>query len=113
MTSTIMQAQRPACPMCGAGEGVRSIDDFVRHHRIKGHPEAILRAVWASSGQIMTTERLFDALYADDPDGGPSRTKMHADLHAAVRTVNTMLAGTLRVEQVGAKRGRWRLRITP
>ncbi|WP_424179745.1 hypothetical protein [Yoonia sp. TsM2_T14_4] len=76
------------------------------------HPEAVLRALWAAGGRTTTTEQMFDWLYADDPDGGPPRGRMYANLRAAIETVNTVLAGTLQIVPIGNRRGRWRLRIS-
>lgn len=77
-----------------------------------GHPEAVLRAVWSAGGRAATTEQIFDWLYADDPDGGPSQGRMYSDMHAAIRAVNATLAGTQQIVPIGNRSGRWRLRIT-
>lgn len=100
------------CPLCGAGAGTGTLDTLVRSHGMTGHPEAVLRAVWSAGGRPTTTERIFDEMYADDPEGGPSQGKMYQDLHHALDAVNSALAGTLQIVAIGNRSGRWRLRIT-
>lgn len=77
----------------------------VRHHRGKGHPKAILRAEWASSGQITTTERLFDCLCADDPGGRLPQGRMYSDLRAAIEAVYSVPAGTLQIAPIRNQSG--------
>lgn len=102
---------RAACPLCGAGLS-ETLETLLLSHRITGHPEAVLRAFWDGRGRTLSTERLFDAMYADDPDGGPGQTTMHAQLRTAVRELNTLLANRINISQPQPRRGRWRLRIT-
>ncbi|MGO4917768.1 hypothetical protein [Pseudogemmobacter sp. W21_MBD1_M6] len=99
------------CPMCGGAVPV-ALDNLIQLHKVTGQAEAILRAFWEGQGRTLSTERLFDAMYADDPDGGHGQTSMHAQLRAAVQELNILLAGRISIGQPQPRRGRWRLRIT-
>ena len=101
------------CPMCRASVPVPDLDDLIDLQGMTGHPEAVLRAVWSAGGRPTTTERIFDEMYANDPEGGPSQGKMYQDLHHALDAVNSALAGTLQIVAIGNRSGRWRLRIAP
>ncbi|PZX39379.1 hypothetical protein LY56_02912 [Roseinatronobacter thiooxidans] len=105
-------AEPIVCPMCNARAGAATIDRLVQSSNVTGMPEAVLRAVWASAGRTVTTLDLFDAMYVDDPDGGPSQARMYEDLHDAINVVNVSLAGKVRIVPKGVGRGRWRLQIS-
>ena len=102
------------CPMCGdTVQADERLEALLRQHRLIGRPEAVLRALWVSRGRATTTERIFDWLYADDPNGGPTIRTMYSDLYAAIETLNYRLGGKLQIVPIGTQSGRWRLRITP
>lgn len=105
------------CPMCQGPLSVPDLEELIRTRRIKGHAAAILRAVWEAGGKAVQTERIFDAMYADDIDGGPSHTQMYIALGRARRALTAALAGTgVAVVGLGhghgSARGSWRLKIT-
>lgn len=105
------------CPMCRRAVTVPQLDDLIRSRRIKGHAAAILTAVWDAAGAAVTSSALFDAMYADDIDGGPSQTQMYCALKRAVRALDAALAGSgVSVVALGngkgTARGTWRLKIT-
>ncbi|RVD30177.1 hypothetical protein, partial [Mesorhizobium sp. M4B.F.Ca.ET.017.02.2.1] len=83
-----------ACPLCTAAVAVPALDDLLTSREIKGLEASILRAAWKGKGMPVNTERLFDAMYADDPDGGPSPTRMYLTFNKALGRLNSLLGGS-------------------
>ena len=103
------------CPMCRASVPVPDLDDLLDLPGVTPHAGAVLTAVWEAQGKALTSHALFDAIYADDPDGGPSsQTQCYADLRRTATALNGALAGSgvvlARLPQRGSG-GRWCLRI--
>jgi hypothetical protein len=61
-----------ACPCCRQAVAVPPLETVIAERGIKGHAAAVLETVWNCGGFPVVSEQLFDAMYADDPDGGPS-----------------------------------------
>ncbi|MES0016149.1 hypothetical protein [Mesorhizobium sp. M0036] len=71
---------------------VPALDHLLASREIKGFEAAVLAEVWRGKGMRVASERLWDAMYADDPDGGPASTqRMYADLRGAIYSLNTRL----------------------
>lgn len=101
------------CPCCRGTVGVPAIDDLLASQRIAGLEASILSAVWNGNGMPVNTERLFDAMYADDPDGGPSPTRMYLALGRGVEALNIHLRGSgISVLRYG-RNGGYRLALHP
>ncbi|RWO35678.1 MAG: hypothetical protein EOS08_03515 [Mesorhizobium sp.] len=79
------------CPCCNQPVTVPTLTDLIADRGISGHASAVLAAVWRGKGMPVTSERLFDAMYADDPDGGPSPTRMYLALRKAIDRLNGQL----------------------
>ncbi len=95
-----------ACPCCKREVSVPSLDVVVSHYRVPPCEENVLRAVWKGKGRAVQTERIFDAMYADDPDGGPSPDRMYRAFKALLHNLRVRLAGSgITVENVGYGRG--------
>jgi len=78
----------------------------IDHYGITPHEARILRAIWRGKGHPVKTERIFDAMYADDPDGGPSPTRMYLSFKVALCHMRKKLAGSgIAIETVGYRRG--------
>jgi hypothetical protein len=72
----------------------------------------VLQAAWQAEGRAITSNDLFDAMYDDDPAGGPSQTKCYVDLRGAVTDLDAALSGSgVSVVYRSGGRARWRLRI--
>ena len=100
------------CPCCHAPVVVPSLDEVIADRGISRVGEYILRAVWAGRGHPVQTERIFDAMYVDDPNGGPSPTRMYAAFRLALTDLGERLQGSgVAVEPVGFREG-WRLTLT-
>lgn len=103
------------CPMCQPPDPAHAFKldalvlGLIRDHALSENAEALLRAIFAADGLPISTSAIFDAMYADDPDGGPSPGVMYSDANAAHAELQSVLAGT-GVGVVRRDRG-WRLRL--
>lgn len=97
---------RGACPCCGQRVEAPSLDMVVEICGVGTIEGAILEAVWRGKGRSVATQRIFDAMYADDPDGGPSQTEMYKRFKFGLHRLRQKLSGTgVSVENVGYQRG--------
>jgi hypothetical protein len=103
------------CPMCQPPDPAHAtkldalVLGLIRGHSLSENAEALLRAVFSADGLPISTSEIFDAMYADDPDGGPSLGVMYSDANAAYAELQSALDGT-GVGVVRRDRG-WRLRL--
>lgn len=94
------------CPCCGAAVDAPSMEMLVDVCSISADQEVVLSAIWRGKGMAVPTSRIFDAMYADDPDGGPSALKMYNALKLRLHKLRQKLEGTgVRIEAVGSRRG--------
>jgi hypothetical protein len=70
-----------------------SLDDLIAACRLNGFEAKVLSAIWAGRGLSVQTSVIFDAMYQDDIDGGPSQTRMYVAFYAALRSLNSKLNG--------------------
>lgn len=102
-----MRIEHPIeCPCCKSPVYVPTLDLVIDHYRLTPTEANILRAVWRGKGHPVQTERIFDAMYADDPDGGPSPSKMYLAFKVALHHMREKLKGSgIGIENVGYRRG--------
>jgi hypothetical protein len=101
-----MKFQPIDCPCCKAPVTAPNVDLVVDHYKVPPMEEAILRAVWKGKGFPVPTERVFDAMYADDPDGGPGPGAMYKAFKVALHHLRSRLVGSgVGIENVGYRRG--------
>ena len=94
------------CPCCGAQVDAPSLEMLVDVKKISKDQEAVLSAIWRGKGMAVSTQRIFDAMYADDPDGGPSDVRMYSALKQRLFKLREKLEGTgVKIEAVGYRRG--------
>ena len=94
------------CPCCRQLVAVPSLDIVVDRYHVPPMEARILGAVWRGKGLPVQTERIFDAMYVDDPDGGPSPTRMYAAFKVALCHLRARLEGSgIGVENVGYRQG--------
>lgn len=99
------------CPCCGKAVGVPDYDVLVDYYDIPTLEAAILDAVWRGKGMPVPTERIFDVMYADDPDGGPDAHKMYKAFKVGLCRLRARLKGSgVTIENVGYRRG-YRLKL--
>lgn len=95
-----------ACPYCSTVIEVHMLDIVIDHYCVPPSEEAVLRAVWKGKGRPVQTSRIFDAMYADDPDGGPPANQMYRDFKALMHNLRCRLAGSgITIENVGYRQG--------
>jgi len=99
------------CPCCAQPVAVPTVEIVIDHYDIPPHQACILRAVWKGKGHPVQTDRIFDAMYADDPDGGPSPTQMYSALKVSLSRLRKRLEGSgIGIDNVGYRQG-YRLKI--
>lgn len=85
---------------------VPTLADLIADREISGHAAAVLEAVWRGKGMPVMSGIIFDAMYADDPDGGPSPTIMYRALRKACDGLSAQLKGCgVSVAEVGYRQG--------
>ncbi|MFB9950030.1 hypothetical protein ACFFP0_14300 [Rhizobium puerariae] len=101
-----------ACPCCRAPVNVPDLYDLVDERGITGHALLILEALWDAKGARVMSDVLFDAMFADDPDGGPSPNRCYISMRLAIEELDRLLAGSgVAVVSVGHRKG-YRLNLT-
>ncbi|WP_237370181.1 hypothetical protein [Rhizobium sp. SL42] len=66
----------------------------------------ILAAIWKGRGMPVMTARVFDFMYADDPDGGPEENRAYLAFKVALCHLRKKLSGSgVGVENVGYRQG--------
>lgn len=99
-------ARDPSCPCCGQSVVAPSLDLLIDIYGISEFEARILSAIWRGKGGPVPTERIFDVMYADDPEGGPSQTKMYEAFKFGLHRLRGRLAGSgVSIENVGYRRG--------
>lgn len=94
------------CPCCGQAVGVPTLNVVIEACGISDFQARILSAIWNGKGRPVPTQRIFDAMYADDPDGGPSEGRMYKSLKAGMNKLRHRLEGSgVGIENVGYRRG--------
>lgn len=94
------------CPCCGQKVDVPTLDIVIETCGISPFQARILEAVWRGRGRAVPTQRIFDAMYADDPDGGPSNNEMYLQFKFGLNRLRERLKGSgVWIENVGYRRG--------
>lgn len=94
------------CPCCKQPVATPTLEVIVASCGVSELEARILGAVWAGKGQPVFAERIFDAMYADDRDGGPSPEKMYDALKFGLHRLRGRLEGSgVSIENVGYRRG--------
>jgi hypothetical protein len=73
---------------------VPSLEMILKAKLIPPAQAVILEVVWKAKGWPVPTQRVFDAMYADDPDGGPSNTQMYSAFKQRLFRLRENLEGT-------------------
>lgn len=98
-----------SCPCCRQPVPIPTLETVTLALNLQPLQERILRAIWRGKGQAVPTSRVFDVMYEDDPDGGPSDAEMYRAFKVALCRLRGRLAGSgVSIENVGYRRG-WRL----
>jgi len=101
-----MKVEPILCPCCRRQVEVPTLDIVIDHYKVPPMQARILGAIWKGKGHPVQTERVFDAMYRDDPDGGPSPTRMYEAFKVALCHLRARLEGSaVSIENVGYRRG--------
>lgn len=75
---------------------------LIDHCRVSPFQANVLRAVWQGKGLPVPTQVIFNEMYRDDPDGGPSDVSMYSSLKAALHLLRLKLIGSgVSIESAG------------
>lgn len=106
MSKSLHVAVAVPCPCCRQPVGVPTLEIIVDHYRVSPQEARILGAIWKGRGLPVPTTRIFDAMYVDDPDGGPSPTRMYSAFKVALSHLRSRLQGSgVSIENAGYGRG--------
>lgn len=94
------------CPCCYQETWRPTLDAVAGMAELQPMEKRILGAIWAGAGEPVENERIFLAMYEDDPDGGPEPNKMYSALKVALSYMRGKLRGTgVTVTSNGYRRG--------
>lgn len=94
------------CPCCGSPMAVPTLEVVCFTYDLSPFQSRILGAVWRGRGLPVAAEKIFDVMYADDPDGGPETPKMYAAFKEALHRLRAKLEGSgVGVVNAGYRRG--------
>jgi len=95
-----------SCPCCAQPVAVPTFEIVADTYRLSPTERRILWAVWRGRGHPVQTDRIFDAIYADDPNGGPSPVEMYRAFKVRLCRLREKLYGSgIGVENCGYRRG--------
>ncbi|CAA2140408.1 HNH endonuclease [Hyphomicrobium sp. ghe19] len=101
-----LRSTKYRCPCCEQRVPQPTVDVIAHAAGLSPLQEAILRAVWSGKGRSVQPETIFSEMYADDPDGGPSASKMYSAFKVALCHLRGKLVGTgVSIENVGYRQG--------
>lgn len=94
------------CPCCRQMVKSPTLELVIDRFEISDQQALILKAVWDGRGFPVQTERIFDVMYADDPNGGPSPSKMYLAFKVGLHHLRQKLKGSgIGIENVGYRQG--------
>jgi hypothetical protein len=95
-----------SCPCCRQSVRTPTLEIVVDHYELTPLEKRVLEAVWRGKGMPVMTERIFDKMYEDDPNGGPTPSKMYLAFKVALCHLRKKIQGSgVDVENVGYRRG--------
>ena len=87
------------CITCGRPLDQIDVDGLVLRHGLTPRQSALLRVLSRRPGRLVTHEALVDAVYGDDPGGGPDRARQ-CIAHFARALKPALAAGGMEVRSV-------------
>ncbi len=94
------------CPCCQQAVAAPTLEIVIDRFGLTPQEARILRAVWRGKGFPVPNERIFDHIYEDDPDGGPSANKMYLALKVSLCHLRRKLAGSgIGIANAGYRQG--------
>lgn len=94
------------CPCCFQEVWRPTLDAVADLAGLQPMEKKVLSAIWAGNGLPVDNERIFLAMYADDPNGGPEPAQMYNALKTALSYMRKKLHGTgVGIENQGYRQG--------
>lgn len=94
------------CPCCDQPVDVPSVAMIVGEWGLSPLQARILEAVWKGKGYPVSTEAIFNSMFRDDPDGGPTEGKAYISFKVALHYMRLLLDGSgIGIKTVGYRRG--------
>lgn len=94
------------CPCCRQAVRAPTVEMIVDRYSLTPIEARVLGAIWRGKGMPVITERIFTAMYIDDPDGGPSQSKMYLAFKVALCHLRKKIRGSgIDVINQGYRRG--------
>ena len=94
------------CPCCNQFVPVPSLEIIIDRYKVSPLDARILTVIWKARGMPVSTERIFDAMYATDPTGGPSSGAMYSSFKQALFSLRNRLAGSgVSITNAGYRQG--------
>lgn len=94
------------CPCCDQPARVPTLERIAETCQLTPSERSILEAVWEGRGMPVMAGEIFDAMYQDDADGGPSQKKMYSELKAGLRELQQKIGPIgISVVKTSSKRG--------
>lgn len=94
------------CPCCGSPVDAPSFELLVDALDVSRDQASVLLAIWKGKGTAVSTQRIFDAMYANDRSGGPSSQLMYSALKMRLHKLREKLEGSgVAIESAGYGRG--------
>jgi len=94
------------CPCCKRAMNVPDLEVIIDYYDIPPMEEAILRSVWRGKGSPVPNQRIIDAMYSDDPDGGPDPSRAYLALKVSMCHLRKRLTGSgVFIENAGYRLG--------
>lgn len=101
-----LSSMRVDCPCCG--QSVPQVPPNMLAINLGMSPmeRRIFEAVWGGAGEPVQTERIFDRMYEDDPEGGPAPARMYNTFKETLCDLRKKLDGSgVGIETVGYRAG--------
>ena len=94
------------CPCCGHEIKAPSFEQIVNHYEIAPQAARLLDAVWKGRGLPVSTQRICEVIWSDDPNGGPPEARMYRNFQWALHHLRKRLVGSgVSVESAGYNAG--------
>ena len=94
------------CPCCGQSVAGIPYHLLALKCGLKPMEERILGALWEGAGRPVFPEKIFDAMYEDDPEGGENPNRMYATMKESMSRMRKKLEGSgVGIENVGYRAG--------
>ncbi len=94
------------CPCCQQAVAAPTLEIVIDRFGLTPLEGKILTAIWKGRGIPVMTSRVFDYMYADDPEGGPEDNRAYLAFKVALCHMRKKLAGSgVGIENVGYRLG--------